>query len=133
MRLQNIYKQTIKAFFPFSVGFLLLFYKKASNFIIKNYLLADDLALALNQSNVIISRSGYSTIMDLLALGKKAFFIPTPGQNEQEYLAEICEKKGIAPFSTQQDFSLNDLEKLENYNGFKAIETTLDFRLFQLF
>ena len=107
--------------------------ESSQNFIIKNYLLADDLALALNQSNVIISRSGYSTIMDLLALGKKAFFIPTPGQNEQEYLAEICEKKGIAPFSTQQDFSLNDLEKLENYNGFKAIETTLDFRLFQLF
>ncbi|OQX80049.1 MAG: hypothetical protein B6D61_02530, partial [Bacteroidetes bacterium 4484_249] len=36
-------------------------------------------------SEIIISRPGYSTIMDLAVLGKKAIFIPTPGQTEQEY------------------------------------------------
>ena len=44
-------------------------------------------------SSLIISRPGYSTIMDLVALGKKAIFIPTPGQTEQEYLAEYFMNK----------------------------------------
>jgi len=37
----------------------------------------------------IISRSGYSTIMDCLHLGATTTFIPTKGQREQEYLAKI--------------------------------------------
>jgi len=41
----------------------------------------------LNRSKMIIARSGYSTIMDLCALGKKSLLVPTPGQTEQEYLA----------------------------------------------
>lgn len=41
------------------------------------------------QSDKIICRSGYSTIMDLHALNKRAIYIPTPGQTEQEYLAEL--------------------------------------------
>jgi uncharacterized protein (TIGR00661 family) len=41
----------------------------------------------MQSSKLIISRPGYSTIMDLIAVQKKAFFVPTPGQTEQEYLA----------------------------------------------
>jgi len=41
---------------------------------------------------VIVSRSGYSTIMDLWYLKKNAILIPTPGQTEQEYLAKISAK-----------------------------------------
>ena len=43
------------------------------------------------QAKKIIVRSGYSTIMDLAVLGMlhKAEFHPTPGQSEQEYLAQI--------------------------------------------
>jgi uncharacterized protein (TIGR00661 family) len=37
----------------------------------------------------IISRSGYTTIMDVARLEKKAIYIPTPGQLEQIYLAEF--------------------------------------------
>jgi predicted glycosyltransferase len=54
--------------------------------------LADaDLASILLGATHIISRSGYSTIMDLKALDclDKAEFIPTPGQTEQEYLKII--------------------------------------------
>ena len=42
----------------------------------------------------IIARSGYSTIMDLAALGvlHKAELHPTPGQTEQEYLARHIQK-----------------------------------------
>ena len=38
-------------------------------------------------SELVICRSGYSSIMDLYIMQKKVLFIPTPGQTEQEYLA----------------------------------------------
>lgn len=41
------------------------------------------------ESETIVSRSGYSTLMDLKVLGKKAILFPTKGQKEQEYLAKI--------------------------------------------
>lgn len=40
-------------------------------------------------SENIICRSGYSSIMDLEVLKRKAYLIPTPGQTEQEYLAKF--------------------------------------------
>lgn len=40
-------------------------------------------------AEIIVSRNGYSTLMDLQFLNKKAILIPTPGQLEQEYLAEL--------------------------------------------
>ena len=43
----------------------------------------------LNRARIVIARSGYSTLMDLCILGKKALLVPTPGQTEQEYLAEF--------------------------------------------
>lgn len=46
-----------------------------------------DLNMLLNQTDIVISRSGYSSIMDYLVLGKKAILIPTPNQPEQIYLA----------------------------------------------
>jgi UDP:flavonoid glycosyltransferase YjiC (YdhE family) len=42
---------------------------------------------ALQKATLVVCRSGYSTLMDLAVLGKKALLIPTPGQTEQEYLA----------------------------------------------
>ena len=50
--------------------------KGSTNFEIVNYLGTELLEKAMNQSNLIIARSGYSTIMDLAVFGKKAFFIP---------------------------------------------------------
>ena len=62
---------------------------KRSNITTVPYLNDRDLAQAMRQAKLIIARSGYSTIMDLAALGllPKAELIPTPGQPEQEYLA----------------------------------------------
>ncbi len=42
----------------------------------------------------IVSRSGYTTIMDVVELGKKAFMVATPRQTEQEYLAEYGSSRG---------------------------------------
>jgi len=44
-------------------------------------------------AEVIISRAGYTTIMDLLELNKKAILYPTPNQTEQEYLANYLKNK----------------------------------------
>ena len=46
----------------------------------------DDLSQLIQTADIIISRTGYSTLMDLMVLKKKGILIPTPGQSEQEYL-----------------------------------------------
>mgnify|MGYP001386764589 CR=1 FL=1 len=48
----------------------------------------------ITHSSVVISRSGYTTIMELNSLGKSAVIIPTPGQPEQEYLSEYLNRNG---------------------------------------
>ncbi|MCI0523072.1 MAG: hypothetical protein L0Y37_05385 [Bacteroidales bacterium] len=44
-------------------------------------------------SSAIIGRSGYTTVMELLSLGRAGVIIPTPGQTEQEYLGEYLHEK----------------------------------------
>jgi len=56
----------------------------------------------INRSRMIIARSGYSTIMELAALGKRALLVPTPGQTEQEYLAEHLQRMNWW-YTTTQD------------------------------
>ena len=107
--------------------------KVSKNIEIRNYLLTNMLEEALNESEIVIARSGYSTIMDLAVLGKKAFFIPTPGQFEQEYLAKSLKEKLIAPYSGQQDFKLEKLNEIEKFTGFKKTVTTFDLNHFHLF
>ena len=105
----------------------------SNNFKIVNYMLSNELEKAINESEIVIARSGYSTIMDLAVLRKKVFFIPTPGQFEQEYLASFIKEQSIAPFSKQQDFSLEKLNEIENYKGFNTRNATLNLQLFNLF
>ncbi len=50
-----------------------------------------ELNALLNSSGVVISKSGYTTLMELSVLNKKAILIPTKGQFEQEYLARYIE------------------------------------------
>lgn len=62
--------------------------QKIGNITIKSHLKSDDLAFLIQTTPNIFCRSGYSTLMDLSVFGKKATLVPTPGQTEQEYLAE---------------------------------------------
>jgi uncharacterized protein (TIGR00661 family) len=88
----------------------------------------------IESSEIIVARSGYSTVMDLMSLGKKAILVPTPGQTEQEYLATVLHKKAWFYSTSQQDFKLNmglasvhdcklpfDFDWSENYNLRAAI------------
>lgn len=104
------------------------------NINIKNYLYGKALQEAINNSNYIVSRSGYTTLMDLAKLEKKAFFIPTPGQEEQEYLAERLQKLGIAPYCKQDEFNLTELRRIEDYDGLRDFGNHVIFRdLFSFF
>ena len=100
-----------------------------------NYMLTEDLEKALNVSELVLARSGYSTILDLAKLGKRAFFIPTPGQYEQEYLANRMKELQIAPFENQDSFRLEMLGRTEKYKGFTHSNNhhNLPVDLFKLF
>jgi uncharacterized protein (TIGR00661 family) len=74
-----------------------------SNIEIKNHLPGDALQEALLQSEYIVCRSGYTTVMELLSLGKKAILIPTPGQTEQEYLAQKLQDEKICMRISQDE------------------------------
>jgi predicted glycosyltransferase len=81
-----------------------------------NHLPAAELQQEIGEAEYIISRSGYSTVMDLALLQKKSILIPTPGQTEQEYLGNFLMKKGMALCINQERFSLTAaLEKAAAY------------------
>jgi glycosyl transferase family 28 len=71
-----------------------------------NHLPASELRQEIESAEVVIGRCGYSTIMDLVSLRKKAILIPTPGQTEQEYLAAYLHQQHIAFTVAQKDFFL---------------------------
>jgi uncharacterized protein (TIGR00661 family) len=86
---------------------------------------SEDLQQTLMSAQIILSRPGYSTIMDLAALGAKAIFVPTPGQTEQEYLANHLMIDRIAYSESQDEFSLvRALQKVEAYIGFNPADKT---------
>jgi hypothetical protein len=60
----------------------------------------------IRDADLVLARPGYSTVMDLERLGKRALLIPTPGQTEQEYLGPYLAQKGWASCVDQRDFSL---------------------------
>jgi uncharacterized protein (TIGR00661 family) len=61
------------------------------------------------ESNLVIVRSGYTSVMDMLALRKKVIFVPTPGQTEQEYLGKQLREKYNALVVEQKMFCLDEI------------------------
>ena len=107
---------------------------QSENILFYNFMQSDELEKLFNESQLVLCRSGYTTVMDLAKLGKKAFFIPTPGQFEQEYLAEKFQEDGLVPFCNQEDFSIEKLKEVQNFKGLFNFERELDWqKLFSLF
>lgn len=99
-----------------------------------NFMTSGELEQTFNESELVLCRSGYSSIMDLVQLEKKAFFIPTPGQYEQEYLARRLQKKGKFPFAEQDDFSFSKIQQAYLYKPFQAKSESVHWKhLFCLF
>ncbi len=80
-----------------------------------------ELQNAIEESEFIVCRSGYSSIMDLAVLERKnIIMVPTPGQPEQKYLADLLESKGRVFTVAQEDFDLMQaMKKAIDYLGFK--------------
>ena len=85
-----------------------------ANVKIINHLSRKEMQKAVLSADIIISRAGYTTVMDLATLNKKAILIPTPGQTEQEYLSEHLNNAGYFVFCKQSDFNLNTAIKKLN-------------------
>lgn len=76
---------------------------------VHDHLSAQALNEMLLRTKLVVARAGYSTVMDLVRLKKKAILIPTPGQTEQEYLGKYLTDKKIAFCTKQAGFSLADV------------------------
>jgi len=77
---------------------------------------------AMLSSSLIICRSGYSGIMDLASLGRQAVLVPTPGQTEQEYLAQYHQQKHHFYRVKQADFNISNIvQASRNYPGLTAL------------
>ncbi len=67
---------------------------------------SEELDQLVGQSKVVLARSGYSTLMDLCVWKPACILIPTPGQPEQEYLADYMTKNNWAFTTTQKQLDL---------------------------
>jgi hypothetical protein len=99
-----------------------------------NFMPSESLELAYNQSAMVLASMDYNTLMDIAKLGKKAYFITSPDNDEQQYLAKRVEKMKLASYCKLKDFSISNLEDDKQYNGFEASTQAPDFEsLFSLF
>jgi len=84
---------------------------------IKNYLPGTEMQQAFDQSETIISRSGYTTVMEILSMQKKSILVPTPGQSEQEYLADFLQNQGLIFTISQNKFSIiNAIQQAKKFS-----------------
>ncbi|MEE2953924.1 MAG: glycosyltransferase [Bacteroidota bacterium] len=94
--------------------------KQIGNLTIYSHLNSNELNTVILESEIIICRPGYSSLMDLQKLEKKAFLIPTPGQTEQEYLAERLFKLNVCYMQKQSEFDFDlAIKEIEKFEGFK--------------
>jgi len=94
-----------------------------ANICVFNHLIADELNQKINEASVIISRCGYSTVMDLAILKKKSILVPTPGQTEQEYLAKHLMKNKFALCIDQNKFQLMNALNLSSYFDYQFMKS----------
>jgi len=82
----------------------------------------------MNRAKFIITRSGYTTIMELAELGKtRVLLLPTPGQTEQEYLADYYEQQKYFHHVSQYRLRLaDDIAKARKFRGFDPPWKTKD-------
>lgn len=108
--------------------------EQKGNITFYNFMQSEELEKTFNESEMVLCRSGYTTVMDLCKLQKKAFFIPTPGQFEQEYLAKKYKREGLVPYSKQDRFVIDDILSVPLYKGLPLIPSEINWKqLFLLF
>ncbi len=89
-------------------------FQKAGKLTLASHL-NDDLFLSIiSRADLVFTRSGYSSIMDLMFMQKNAFLIPTPGQGEQQYLATYHRGKYFLAGNTTDDYQTEGLKPIDD-------------------
>ena len=111
----------------------------SKNVIIYNHLTGNELQTRIAGASIVLARSGYSTIMDLVMMQKKAILVPTPGQTEQEYLGAHLSKHKMFYVVEQDQLDLaEDLKKIADISfvhhkqNFHQFESAVDKVLEQI-
>jgi hypothetical protein len=79
----------------------------------------------LNRAKLVMTRSGYTTLMELAGLGRKALFVATPGQSEQEYLAAYHRERGHVWSVEQKHLDIpRDLERARDAAGIPRMDVS---------
>ena len=107
--------------------------EKVENVTYYNFMTSSEIETAYNESEIVLCRSGYTTVMDLAKLQKKAFFIPTPGQFEQEYLAKRLKRNGFVPYAKQDDFIIENLLEVQLYQGLPQLKKEINWKQLLVF
>jgi len=93
-----------------------------------NHLNTLEIQAAIQASEFIISRCGYTTVMEILSLQKKSVLIPTPGQTEQEYLAlHLSQQHWCYSFKQDEDFAMH----LQQVSSFQYKLPEIDTELYK--
>ncbi len=94
---------------------------ECANLTYYNHVDNEQMAALIQNADLVLSRSGYSSIMDYHKLCcRHMFFIPTPGQPEQLYLAQRFKEMGVAGFQYQDDLNLPEIiAQSKLYHGFE--------------
>ncbi|MEM6807129.1 MAG: glycosyltransferase, partial [Bacteroidota bacterium] len=98
--------------------------QEGNNYRILPFMNTNQLEKAFQRASLIVSRSGYSSLMDYEALGiQRLLLIPTPGQTEQEYLGERWAELGKALVQKQKEVNLKaaweEVNKLDPLGSFE--------------
>lgn len=96
-------------------------FKKNGHVTLSGHLPDDQFVNILHNSDLIVTRSGYTTIMDLYYIEKFAYVIPTRNQYEQEYLAR---------HHNGNQFKMMSLNQISNLKPFLAKPKTEKNKLF---
>ncbi|MBR2197640.1 MAG: glycosyl transferase family 28 [Fibrobacter sp.] len=75
-----------------------------------SHLETTEFARAVSRARWIVSRGGYSTVMDMATLGASCIFVPTPGQYEQVVLSRNLSRAGYAVNIPAGNLSLETLQ-----------------------
>ncbi|UYQ92893.1 glycosyl transferase family 28 [Chitinophaga horti] len=96
-----------------------------------SHLNAKELNDAVLASGLVLCRSGYTTLMDLAKLDKKAILVPTPGQTEQEYLGKWLMDKGYFYNVPQHQFDLAKALKASKNFPFRSFSQEQDMNAYK--
>lgn len=83
-----------------------------------SHLPRSQMAKVINEARLIVSRPGYTTLMELVETGRKALFVPTAGQTEQQYLGKrMMQKKWFYSVHQNRLNLKRDIELAGDFSG----------------